>query len=91
MWNYRVIATKAKETGEITYSIKEVYYNSDGTVWMMMVEDSAPFGESRGELRRDMSAMMKAFDKETLKDWEVEFISYPHDMQRNEKEKEHGS
>lgn len=58
-WNYRVINHAAG------FGISEVYYDPDGAIYAWS-RPTAPHGESRKELRRDLKLMRRAFDKPTL-------------------------
>ena len=53
MWNYRLcketIKTPSGETEEV-YSVREVYYNPDGSIWGITEDAVSLVGESREEI-----------------------------------------
>ena len=64
-WNYRV--RKSTVLGEPSYTIIEAYYDDNYGV-EGYVEDAAPFGNSKKELRKNLKRMLKALDVKTLED-----------------------
>jgi hypothetical protein len=63
-WNHRV----CKETthGEVSYSIREVFYTDAGAVSLYSFDPDAPYGETLDELRADMARMTAAVEKPVL-------------------------
>lgn len=64
-WDYRILRTD-HPSGEITFGIHEVYYDSEGKPNACSVDPMDPHGETVEELREDINAMLKAFDKPVL-------------------------
>ncbi len=62
-WNYRII--ERLQQGTTTYGIHEVYYDNNNQItnWS---EPMDAYGESLEELKSDLEAQLKAFDKPVL-------------------------
>ena len=76
-WNHRVV----KETldGEAWYTVREVFYNADGSIYAYTQEAVDICGESITELREYTEWVLKALDKPVLVAGEVEFVDYDAD------------
>ena len=68
-WNYRVVLDK-----EGALSIREVYYNDDGTPYAYSSGPSTPYGESDDEISADLVYMLTATTKTTLIQEEMDQI-----------------
>ncbi|MCA1782025.1 MAG: hypothetical protein LC679_07580 [Intrasporangiaceae bacterium] len=68
-WNHRVMR-KTHDTGEVAYSIREVFYESDGEDAGKIIGWTAdamdPHGETLDELRADLARMLAACDRAVL-------------------------
>jgi hypothetical protein len=74
-WNHRVV----KETlpnGEDWYTVREVYYNADGTIYAYTQEAVGISGYTIEELREYTQWVLAALDKPVLVDGEVQFVDY---------------
>ena len=69
-WNYRVV----KEKGY--YTIREVHYNDDGSIYAYSSEPRPAFGESIEELKETLEWMLKSLEKPVLIDGKVKFVNY---------------
>ena len=72
-WNYRVCKqyykfpeTSGGEDGEYEYSLREVYYNEDGSIWATSGKPQAPQGETLEDLKDGVSRMQRALDKDVI-------------------------
>lgn len=74
-WNHRLFK-KTYENGEVEYSIREVFYNDDGTIYANMVGGVELEGESPESLREYIGWCLKALDEPMLIDGEVEYVDY---------------
>ena len=61
-WNYRIMRRKCPETGEIYYSLNEVFYNRDGTL-MAYSEHDEIVGNTEGEIESILEMMMNDVKK----------------------------
>jgi hypothetical protein len=82
-WNHRVMK-KIFPNGEIEFSIREVYYNDDGTIYAHTEHPIAPTGETIKDLRKILEWMVKSLDNPILVDGEVKFVSYDSDLESEE-------
>jgi hypothetical protein len=57
------------------FSICEVYYNDDETIYAIS-DGMAPYGENLKELKRNAETMLEAFKAPVLKRWEIQFVDY---------------
>lgn len=69
-WNYRVVRiihVHPDGTRESDYGIHEAFYTDDqSTPSSITVNQIAPYGETKGELRECLAMMLKALDKPVL-------------------------
>jgi len=65
-WNYRIV--EACEFDYSIFTVREVYYNDDGSIKSISETGITPYGETKGELREDINLMLKAFDKPVLRE-----------------------
>lgn len=70
-WNHRVIK-KTNPDGLILYSIREVYYNEDGTIFSYMEEPLSMVEETVEELKETLQRCLKSLDTPILIDGEIE-------------------
>jgi hypothetical protein len=81
-WNYRVIRRKHLDSkGEVSYgfAIHEVYYNADGSIWLISQNPIDPFGETSMELHEDLKHMTEALSLPVLVEEEIEFKEHWHE------------
>lgn len=71
-WNHRVI--KESLNGEDWYSVREVFYNSDGSIYAYTDEPVEVSGDSIKELREYAQWILDCLDKPVLVDGDVEFV-----------------
>ena len=57
MWNYR--AVEKTNRGKTFYEVHEVYYDENGEIFAYSQDPQSPFGETHGELIKDLSMMLK--------------------------------
>ena len=71
-WNHRVV----KETinGTEWYSVREVFYNDDNSIYAYTMEPVDISGESISDLYEYCQWVLNCLDKEILIDGEVEFV-----------------
>ena len=74
-WNHRVVKEKL-EDGTDWYSVREVFYNDDNTIYVYTREPINISGESIEELKEYVQWILDCLDKDILIDGEVEFIDY---------------
>lgn len=75
-WNHRVVKkvfNKGTENEEEQYSIREVFYNSDGAIFAHTENPIDLACESLEGLKQYIEWCLNAFDKPILIDGEVEF------------------
>ena len=75
-WNYRVIKRSTphpykSETDYVTFTVHEVYYDSNGTImlWDPEPTGASPHGETLEETKESYELIGKAFNAPTL-EWE---------------------
>lgn len=69
-WNHRVV--RAVQNGEEGYSIREVFYNDDGSISMWTKDPIDPYGETLDGLRLTLERMLECLDKPVLDEQELE-------------------
>lgn len=64
MWNYRIV----KHVGRFDeyYQIHEAYYDKGDKAHSITRDATKPIGDTVTELKADLKAMLKAFDKPVL-------------------------
>jgi hypothetical protein len=62
MWNYRIIRRKDKESGEVYYSLNEVFYNRDGSL-MAYSEHDEIIGNTESEIESILEMMISDIKK----------------------------
>ena len=97
-WNYRVCKhffeyneeskEIAEKDGEECYSIREVYYNEDGSIWATSNEPQSPHGESFEDLKDGILKMQMALDKEVIDLDTIKYITP--DFEEEEEEDDDG-
>ena len=67
-WNYRLCKStyKGADYEEVSFTIREVYYNKDGTIWAVTENGTSPFGENVEEVKDVLAKMSSAFEKEII-------------------------
>lgn len=65
-WNHRVMRQHFDGTDEVTYGIREVFYNDDGSIDGWTAEPIDPHGETVEELRADLERMLACLDRPVL-------------------------
>ena len=71
-WNHRVV--KSLENGQDWYTIREVFYNHDGSIFAYTEEPVDVSGETIEELRQSLGWMIECLALPVLIDGEVEFV-----------------
>lgn len=74
-WNHRVVKKEYPESAEAytEYSIREVFYNEDGSIYAYTENPMETCGGSLEELREYLMRCLKALDQPILVDGEVVF------------------
>ena len=72
-WDHRVVK-ETLDNGEVWYSVREVYYNKDGSIFGYTDEPVGVVGESVDEIREELEMTLKCLDNPVLVDGEVEFV-----------------
>lgn len=72
-WNHRVVKQKL-EDGTEWFSVREVFYNDDGSIFAYTEEPVDISGESTEELKQYTQWILDCLDKDILVDGEVTFI-----------------
>lgn len=75
-WNHRVVKEILKG-GEEWYTIREVFYNDDDTIYAYTDDAIDISGESIDDLRKYLQWCLKSLDDPVLVDGEVEFVEPP--------------
>ena len=79
-WNYRVVKSqREREDGPATcteYTIREVYYNDDETIYAMSQEGMSAYGETLEEVKENATTMLEAFKAPVLNEWEIKFVDH---------------
>ena len=67
-WNYRLCKSTYKDNDydEVSYEIKEAYYNKAGQVWAVTENRAGVFGETVEEAKRCLEMMKRAFEEDVL-------------------------
>ena len=81
-WNHRVV--KEKLGDEDWYSVREVFYNDDGSIYAYTDDPVDIVGNSVEDLRKYTQWVLNCLDKDILIDGEVEFID-PDEIEAKEK------
>ena len=63
-WNYRVC--KRNYLSDEYFTIHEVYYNDDGSIWAVTEEAVAAFGDSPKEIKDCLKKMQEALKKDVI-------------------------
>ena len=71
-WNHRVV--KQKIADQEFFSVRETFYNDDGTIMAYTEDPAGVIGESIEDLREYLQWCLRALDKPVLIDGEVEFV-----------------
>jgi len=90
-WNHRVVKKvfdKGTENEESQYSIREVFYNDDGTIFGYTSEPIDLACETPEALREYINWCLAALDKPFLIDGEVTFVDYAESEFLDEDEEE---
>ena len=64
-WNYRLMK-RENDKGEVFYGVHEVYYDENGDIEGWSEESVTPVGESKDELKKTLTDLVKALDEEIL-------------------------
>ena len=73
-WNLRVIQEKrSEEDGGDEFSVREVFYNDDDSIFAYSESPVSVTAESVSDLREYVTWFLEAFEKPVLVDGEVEF------------------
>ncbi len=72
-WNHRVVK-QVLENGEEWFSVREVHYNEDGSIYAYMTDPVEISGNNIDELRAYLQWCLDCLDEPVLEDGKVEFI-----------------
>lgn len=86
-WNHRVVR-ETNEDGTYYYSVREVFYNNDGTIFAYTKNPVKICGESIEDLKEYTQWVMDCLDKPILIDGEVELVDDGVDDENVEREDE---
>jgi hypothetical protein len=75
-WNHRVVKEVLKD-GEEWYTVREVFYNDDDTIYAYTDDPVDICGESVDEIRKYLQWCLDCLDNPILVDGEVEFVEPP--------------
>jgi hypothetical protein len=70
-WDYRIVRSTIAETH--TFSIREVFYNGDGSVFAISRRPEYPYGDDPEELRDNLREMLADSEKPVLIGEEIDF------------------
>jgi tetrahydromethanopterin S-methyltransferase subunit H len=73
-WNLRVVK-QVQPDGSEWYTVREVHYNDDDSIYAYTVDAVGVAGESIEELRQYVQWILDCLDKPVLVDGEVEFVN----------------
>ena len=68
-WNYRVCKETYKPgtpQEEVSFEIKEVYYNKSGEIWAVSENGASVYGETPDEVNEVLEKMNRATNKEVI-------------------------
>jgi hypothetical protein len=72
-WNHRVVKAVYPD-GEEWFSVREVFYNADGSIYAYTEKPVDIAGESIDALREYLQWCMNCLDKPILEDGKVKFV-----------------
>ena len=72
-WNHRILQ-ETLPTGELWFSIRETFYNDDGSIYAYTEQPIDVSGYSVDEIRETLQWMLTCLDKPVLVENEVEFV-----------------
>jgi hypothetical protein len=72
-WNHRVVQ-ETLTNGDLFYSVREVFYNDDGSINAYTEEPADVSGESIDGIREYLGWCLKALDQPILVDGKVDFV-----------------
>ena len=72
-WNHRIIRKEYPEQNYTEFSVREVFYNDDNSIYAYDEEPVKAAGESLESLRQYLEWCLKALDQPVLVDGEVVF------------------
>jgi hypothetical protein len=78
-WNHRVLKQILPDDTE-WYTVREVYYNDDGSIFAYTEDPVEIVGESIAELRQELEWILACLDKEILVEGEVEFVNRENEL-----------
>jgi inorganic pyrophosphatase len=58
-WNFRIVK-QTQPNGYVSYHIHEIYYNTDGSIWLWNDKPESPYGEDLEDLNKSMELLFKA-------------------------------
>lgn len=83
IWNHRVIKiihNKGTSYEDTLFCIREVFYNSDGNIWLISDNDSPVFGNSIFDINETLDRMKLALEKDVIDLDEVVFCTDVDDL-----------
>lgn len=72
-WNYRIIEER-NEAGEVYYSVKEVYYDEDGSIFAWNIEATDVVFEYVEDYSELIKQLLEAKEKTILKELDGELV-----------------
>ena len=72
-WNHRVVK-EVLDNGDEWFTVREVFYNDDGSIFAYTEEPADVCGESIDEIREYLQWCLNCLDKPILEEGKVEFI-----------------
>jgi tetrahydromethanopterin S-methyltransferase subunit H len=84
-WNHRVVKQIGPDGSE-WYSIREVFYNDDNTIYAYTQKPVAISGDTIEDIREYLNWCLNCLDTPILIDGEVEFIDYDEKTELDEDE-----
>ena len=84
-WNHRVVKEKL-EDGTEWFSVREVFYNDDGSIYAYTEDPIDISGESVDGMRQSVTRILDCLNKDVLIDGEVKFVDKDADKKRHQDE-----
>lgn len=79
-WNHRVLKQILPD-GTEWYTVREVFYNDDGTIFAYTEKPVEIAGESLAELRQEIEWILACLGQEMLIEDEVEFVGDENELE----------
>ena len=79
-WNHRVVK-EILENGDEWFTVREVFYNKDGSIYAYTEEAVDVSGESIDEIKEYLEWCLKSLEQPILEDGKVEFVDIHNDKE----------